>query len=170
MYDCETGLYYCGSRYYSPILSRFLSVDNESIIDLTDDELLGANRFAYCDNNPVSNSDPFGMLGKCWYNKVSNVALALDIVILIITTGKALVGIKALRAFLKANQRKIVKNVTKELIKMFGSYGSTMVTFAFEAVFTIFGTSIGQIIAKALDYVDPWWNRGYVRNNGYIFN
>ena len=59
---------------------------------------------------------------------------------------------------------------TKELIKMFGSYGSTMATFAFEAVFTIFGTSIGQIIAKALDYVDPWWNRGYVRNNGYIFN
>lgn len=31
---------------------------------------------------------------------------------------------------------------------------------------TIFGTSIGDLIAKALDYADPWWRK--TRNNKYI--
>jgi len=30
------------------------------------------------------------------------------------------------------------------------------------------GTSIGELIAKALDYADPLW--GFKRNNKYIFN
>jgi RHS repeat-associated protein len=53
-------LYYLQSRYYSPELCRFISADDTSILLATQGELLGANLFAYCANNPVMNSDPSG--------------------------------------------------------------------------------------------------------------
>ena len=56
-YDAETGLYYVSSRYYDPVVGRFINAD----------ALLGANTgaatynvFAYCGNNPVSYSDDTG--------------------------------------------------------------------------------------------------------------
>nr|WP_295611459.1 hypothetical protein [uncultured Terrisporobacter sp.] len=39
---------------------------------------------------------------------------------------------------------------------------------AIDIAMCIVGTSIGDIIAKALDYMDPMW--GYRRNNKYILN
>lgn len=58
-YDAETNLYYLNSRYYSPVLKRFLNTDR----------LLGANRdmmsynlYAYCSNNPIINIDIIGSL------------------------------------------------------------------------------------------------------------
>lgn len=81
-----------------------------------------------------------------------------------------LVGIKAIRAFLQANRRKLVQNITKELTKMIGSYAATFLPAAFDVALTLFGTSIGDLIAKALDWVDPLWKKGYVRSNGYILN
>ncbi len=56
-YDTETNLYYLNSRYYSPILGRFLNADG----------ILGANRnimsynlYAYCDNDPIVMVDTEG--------------------------------------------------------------------------------------------------------------
>jgi RHS repeat-associated protein len=53
----ETGLYYYGAWYYDPDLGRFI----------TRDSLMGhvsnpqrLNRFAYCQNNPLSYTDPWG--------------------------------------------------------------------------------------------------------------
>lgn len=59
-YDTETGLYYLNSRYYDPETCRFLNADTPEILFLTGGELLGTNIFAYCNNNPVINSDPTG--------------------------------------------------------------------------------------------------------------
>jgi len=56
----ETELYYLQSRYYSPELCRFMSADDTSMLLATQGDLLGANLFAYCGNNPVMNSDPSG--------------------------------------------------------------------------------------------------------------
>ncbi|HBP25561.1 MAG TPA: hypothetical protein DD618_01215 [Acholeplasmatales bacterium] len=55
-YDEETQFYYLNSRYYDPFTGRFISADDASL-------LLGGedNLFRYCDNNPVSYSDPFGV-------------------------------------------------------------------------------------------------------------
>jgi RHS repeat-associated protein len=53
-------LYYLQSRYYSPELCRFISADDTSILLATQGELIGANLFAYCANNPVMNFDPSG--------------------------------------------------------------------------------------------------------------
>ena len=51
-YDEETGLYYLKSRYYNPVVGRFLNADS----------VLGRNLFAYCENDPVRRKDPEGTM------------------------------------------------------------------------------------------------------------
>jgi len=55
--DEETGLYFYGSRYYDPQLSRFIQPD--SIIPSSDDSQ-ALNRYSYCYNNPLIFTDPSG--------------------------------------------------------------------------------------------------------------
>ncbi len=59
-YDYETGLYYLQSRYYDPEVGRFINVDDTNILRDTTGTINGANLFAYCNNDPVLNSDPSG--------------------------------------------------------------------------------------------------------------
>ena len=54
-WDAETGLFYVGSRYYDPVIGRFINAD--AVIY---EGLLGANLFAYCENNPIMYIDPDG--------------------------------------------------------------------------------------------------------------
>jgi RHS repeat-associated protein len=50
-----TGLYYYRARYYSPGLQRFISEDPIGLLG-------GGNIYAYASNNPISFSDPFGLI------------------------------------------------------------------------------------------------------------
>ena len=59
-YDKETGFYYLQSRYYNAEWGRFINGDDVAILQLTQGELLGANLFTYCVNNPVNYRDPSG--------------------------------------------------------------------------------------------------------------
>ncbi len=56
-YDTETGFYYLESRYYDPVVGRFISAD---IFASTGQGILGCNMFAYCENDPILYSDPCG--------------------------------------------------------------------------------------------------------------
>ncbi len=56
-YDTETGFYYLQSRYYDPVVSRFINADSYAS---TGQGFLGYNMFAYCGNDPVSRSDVSG--------------------------------------------------------------------------------------------------------------
>ena len=58
-YDAETGLYYLQSRYYNPEWGRFLNADGQ----LNPGELIGANLYIYCGNNPIMRMD---FSGECW--------------------------------------------------------------------------------------------------------
>jgi RHS repeat-associated protein len=51
--DEETGLDYCGARYYAPWLGRWTSCDPAGMID-------GANLYRYARNNPIKYIDPGG--------------------------------------------------------------------------------------------------------------
>ena len=74
-YDKETGFYYLQSRYYDPIVKRFLNADSYAS---TGQGFLGNNMFAYCGNNPLLNIDPTGhrffydfwneIGARCWQN------------------------------------------------------------------------------------------------------
>jgi RHS repeat-associated protein len=61
-YDEETGLYYLKSRYYSPMLGRFLTRDGYGFVKYRNPQTL--NLYAYAENNPVSNTDPSGHFVK----------------------------------------------------------------------------------------------------------
>ena len=58
-HDAETGFYYVSSRYYDPVIGRFI---NEDALVSTGQEFLGYNMFVYCLNNPVNYNDPKGTL------------------------------------------------------------------------------------------------------------
>ena len=58
IYDWETGLYYLQSRYYDPEIGRFINADG---LVSTGQGLTGNNMCAYCGNNPIIYSDPYGL-------------------------------------------------------------------------------------------------------------
>ena len=56
-YDDDLDLYYLATRYYDPEVCRFITAD--SYVS-TGQGILGNNRYAYCNNNPVIYSDHSG--------------------------------------------------------------------------------------------------------------
>ena len=53
----ETGFYWVQARYYDPAIRRWINADSQLNVK---DGVLGYNLFAYCQNNPVTYSDPTG--------------------------------------------------------------------------------------------------------------
>ena len=66
--DREAGVYYLQSRYYLPDFGRFFNADLPEYARLQKDDYAGTNLFAYCNNDPVNNSDPSGY----WKSPVHN--------------------------------------------------------------------------------------------------
>ena len=58
-YDVNLGFYYLQSRYYDPVIGRFLNADDTSYLGANGD-LVSYNLYAYCSNNPVNYTDPTG--------------------------------------------------------------------------------------------------------------
>ena len=58
-YDAEIGMYYLQSRYYNPVVGRFVNAD-EIICVAIDSAVLSCNIVAYCKNNPSTFVDPSG--------------------------------------------------------------------------------------------------------------
>jgi RHS repeat-associated protein len=74
--DEETGLYFCGARYYASWIGRWVAVDPSGLVD-------GANLFAYVRNNPARLNDATGRqatedkgfargyLGRLWQRAIT---------------------------------------------------------------------------------------------------
>ncbi len=98
-YDFYTGLYYLQSRYYNPLYGRFLNMDDTSILEKTSGTVHGANLFAYCNNNPVTNVDYTGYEALVLAGTVATItnivltALKIIIVVLIIVLIIAVVNV-----------------------------------------------------------------------------
>ncbi|MEG2081279.1 MAG: RHS repeat-associated core domain-containing protein [Oscillospiraceae bacterium] len=63
-FDAETNLYHLNTRYYSPIMCRFLNADDTNVLDADQDSLVENNLFAYCLNNPVNHNDSDGKIAR----------------------------------------------------------------------------------------------------------
>ena len=72
-YDAETGLYYLQSRYYDPVVGRFICADEASYLE-ANEIALGCNLFSYCENDPINDIDITGYLSlKSALSKIGNI-------------------------------------------------------------------------------------------------
>ena len=89
--DEETELYYCNTRYYSPEIGRWISIDDVDYLD--PESVSGLNLYCYCMNDPVNYSDGSGHMPE-WLSTtlkiVGGVAIIAGCVVGSIFTGGAL--------------------------------------------------------------------------------
>jgi len=99
-YDVSTGLYYLQSRYYDPVVGRFINADADWVLTVEQDSLLQWNLFAYMHNNPVNGDDPDGYLPRWARVAIGVVAVGIGVVATVATGGAAapalIAGAKAL--------------------------------------------------------------------------
>ena len=87
-YDSETDLYFLQTRYYDPVVGRFISRDS---IEYADPETIcGLNLYAYCGNNPVMATDPTGR-AEWWEWLVAGIVIIASAVAAVFTAGTSLV-------------------------------------------------------------------------------
>ena len=163
-YDEATGLYYLMARYYDANIGRFITRD--SFHGFAGDPL-SLNQYNYCGGNPVMYIDPTGHFRITWLNSVKWVARIIDAAIIILVAGAAINSTQAAKLFLKKNKNKVLYTIGGKISTMFPSVNSIAISAAINVALTLAGTSIGELIAKGLDFIDHWW--GKPRNNGYIF-
>ena len=96
------------------------------------------------------------------YNSTGFVGPLLDVAFICITTGVSLYSMAAIKKLIRANRKKMVKRIEEELYKYIGSAVATAASAAIDIALTITGTSIGGLLAEALDRVDKV-------NDNYIF-
>ncbi len=95
-YDYDIELYYLQSRYYSAEIGRFINTDDTQIAIATQGEILGANLFAYCNNNPINKVDYTG-----YSEAISSLVVAFTLKYgVYLSSGVVLIG--KLTAFLSA--------------------------------------------------------------------
>ena len=92
-YDTSLKLYYLLTRYYDPVVGRFISQD---AFDYADPETInGLNLYAYCNNNPVMNVDPTGTWSwKGFFKVLAAIAIVATVTALtVVTAGVATIAI-----------------------------------------------------------------------------
>lgn len=63
-YDMDADMYLLKSRYYNPKWGRFISLDLTETAQSAQTDVLSANLFLYCLNNPVNFTDPSGLASQ----------------------------------------------------------------------------------------------------------
>lgn len=75
--DQRTGLYFYKSRYYDPVMGRFIQPDTIVPNPMNPQDF---NRYAYVNNNPMNFIDPTGhtkIWNQRWFRKAAGVALII---------------------------------------------------------------------------------------------
>lgn len=91
----ELGMYYLQSRYYDPVIGRFISAGGIAYLG-AGGALLGYNLFAYCGNNPVMGYDPEGTVNwKGFWCGVGITAIGAGIIVATVLTGGTALAVGA---------------------------------------------------------------------------
>ena len=72
-FDNSTGLYYLQSRFYDPVVGRFINADGYVS---TGQGILGFNMFTYCLNNPANRIDPTGYRSAAAFREADRLSVA----------------------------------------------------------------------------------------------
>ena len=139
-YDQETGYYYLQSRYYDPEIGRFINVDDASYIDLSM-SILGYNLFSYCENSPVTDSDPSG------YLSLRTAGLIIDGILMAISIGIQINGLVATLKLVKLVSKTSVKLTKKKLIAAIKPYIGTVL----QAVLGFTTGVVSDLVSYAVD-------------------
>lgn len=139
-YDWETGYYYLQSRYYDPEIGRFINVDDASYIDLSM-SILGYNLFSYCENSPVTDSDPSG------YLSLRTAGLIIDGILMAISIGIQINGLVATLKLVKLVSKTSVKLTKKKLIAAIKPYIGTVL----QAVLGFTTGVVSDLVSYAVD-------------------
>ena len=91
-YDYETKLYYIQSRYFSPVIGRFMNADDVDTITAEHESTVQYNLYVYCFNNPANLLDKDGAWPG-WATKVliGAAAIAVGAVAAGLTGGTAVI-------------------------------------------------------------------------------
>ena len=140
IFDMETGLYYCQSRYYSPSWGRFINADDTAVLEMTVGNVLGANLFAYCGNDPVNNIDPSGY----YYISIGNFSKIFLYVVGFNPIGTVLasIGLYKLKTYITAKMAWLGLKL--------GKFWGPVVCGIITGLFAVSGLYVGGQIAQAL--------------------
>ncbi len=86
-YDETFKLYYLKSRYYDPVVGRFITIDDLSYLD--PENINGLNLYAYCGNNPVMCVDSDGTMPKWLRWLLGGIIVVAAIALTVVTAGLA---------------------------------------------------------------------------------
>lgn len=149
-------MYYLQSRYYNAEIGRFINADVTDILQVVQGQLLGANLFAYCGNNPINSRDPSG------YMSLRTAGLIIDGIILVLNLFSAFMGLKATIQLIKFVSKEAVRATKKKIIQILtqvlGTVAKAVLGFSVGAANSIasyacdlfLNMSLGLAIASAI--------------------
>ena len=149
-FDQEIGLYYLQSRYYNPVVGRFVNADESEFLTL-DMTTLNCNLFVYCLNNPIKNVDYFGrFVVRRWM-----VATIIDFILMLIPAiGSAFAPIKALaKSFSKKALKLKIKTPLISFIKSVAKLASSLLNAVKKGLSKLW--AVGKWLANKIN-VTKW--------------
>jgi hypothetical protein len=138
------------ARYYSPDLSRFLTKDSIDYSELEDPQSL--NLYGYAKNNPITNIDPSGHFTISWSKFW--VGFAIDAALAVTAAGMAIKTAFAMRKLASIGRVYIRENIEKAVRRTAFAAVASSIGMVINVIFAYTGSSIGQSVAYALDWLD----------------
>ena len=128
-------------------------------------ELVLPNNYVVLEEEEMMYLDGGGF-GKNWWNKRSAVGIAIDAIATLIPVLGAFHGMRAVGTLARQGRVYIRTNIDKALRQARVGFATALVGVIVDALFLVYGGSVGSWIAAAADYADKWGGSfGY---DGYV--
>lgn len=90
-WDEDLKMYYLMTRYYNPATGRFINADTPDYLD--PETLGGLNLYAYCNNNPVMNTDSMGHFFSSVWGTILDIGITVVSAVVGAVVGATLGGV-----------------------------------------------------------------------------
>ena len=189
-YDEEIELYYCNTRYYSPEIGRWISIDDVDYLD--PESISGLNLYCYCMNDPINYCDPSGHFTIAALLISIGISLVFEVIEDIMGDGKlggdkdgwdylgagiagffgGLGGGLVAQAIFSVTGGLVDAAISGDLVK--NGFLSTMGSIALSTVISFGAGALSKKISNNIKIkklnTDPFNNRNVVRNLGVDYS